>query len=80
MPSRLLHSGPIEPRRLSGRCASGTEGGKGRVYHAVPIGASQLRGVAVCGAKPGRLSGVGWMEYEAGDAVTCKRCQARLGP
>ena len=70
---------PIEPRRLSGRLSNGWERGKGRLYHAVPVGASSLGGVALCGAKPGHLSGVGWLAYDPGDGVTCARCNRKLG-
>lgn len=57
-----------EPSRLAGRCANGRELGRGYIYHAVARGSW----VALCGKKPGRLSG-GWCEnLEA--AVNCQKC------
>jgi hypothetical protein len=57
--------------RLSGRCANGAERDGGSKYHAVAG-----YGVALCGAKPGRLS-AGWSMYP-GAAVTCPRCRRKL--
>jgi hypothetical protein len=65
-----------EPRKLSGRCSHGGERGKGTRWHAVS--SDQVPwGRAFCGAKPGRLSGVGWQD-EVGTEVTCSRCRTRL--
>lgn len=63
------------PRVLTGRLASGAERGQGRLVHAVPDGAAWGR--AACGARPGRLSGSGFVE-EPGGRVTCPRCLKQL--
>lgn len=67
--------------KLSGRCSDGAERGRGRVVHLIATTPSTLRIHslslrAFCGAKPGRLSGVGWTETDG--PITCKRCRARL--
>lgn len=62
----------VRPRRLAGRCSDGAERGAGALYHAVPAAES----VALCGARPGRLS-AGWSAY-VGEEVTCRRCMARF--
>ena len=59
-------------RHLAGRCASGAEGGRGRLFHAVP----RYSGTALCGATYGRRS-AGWSQWP-GDAVTCPRCLRKL--
>jgi len=63
------------PRLLSGRCSNGAERGKGRLVHAVKDG--EAWGAAVCGAKPGRLSGCGFVEPVSVE-VTCQKCRRRL--
>ncbi len=68
--------GTTQPRRLSGRLSSGAELGKGTRWHAVDD-AEMNFGKALCGAEPGRLSGVGWMD-RVGAEVTCPRCLQRL--
>lgn len=66
----------ITPRYLLGRLASGSEGGKGVLVHAV----QNDRYDALCGAEPGPRS-AGWKEYLPSDsipAVTCKRCLSKI--
>ena len=61
-------------QQLAGRCANGLEGGRGRLWHAVPRGTIK----ALCGQEPGRLSG-GWSEYDPEEKqVTCPRCLRKL--
>ena len=60
------HSVTVKPRRLSGRCSSGSEGGGGTLFHAVAYR------VALCGARPGRQS-AGW-SHDKGVKVTCTKC------
>lgn len=65
------------PRVLSGRLSSGAERGHGRLVHAVRDGDSW--GVAVCGAKPGRRSGSGFVETgNPAPVITCGKCRKRL--
>lgn len=64
-----------EARKLTGRCSSGAERGRGVKFHAVSTGSSPWA-TALCGARPGRLS-AGWSEH-LGDAVTCPRCTRKL--
>lgn len=60
-----------EPRRMTGRCASGAERDRGRLYHAVPAhGHGWTK--ALCGAQPGRR-GNGWSDCP-GAEVTCPGC------
>jgi hypothetical protein len=59
--------------RLAGRCANGYERDSGRRFHALET-YSEF-GKALCGAKPGRLSG-GWSESPG--SVTCPRCLKKL--
>lgn len=64
-------------RRLSGRLANGAERGKGSVYHAVTSTSEWT--TAICGAKPGRRSGAGFIEpVDTAQTVTCTRCLAKL--
>lgn len=64
-------------RQLSGRLTSGAERGKGTLYHAVPSDSSW--DTALCGAKPGRRSGSGFVEPAlATQRVTCPRCLASI--
>jgi hypothetical protein len=63
------------PRVLSGRLSCGAERGHGRLVHMVKDGDSW--GAAVCGAKPGRLSGSGFVE-PINVTVTCPKCRKRL--
>ncbi len=59
---------------LAGRCANGSELGKGVLFHAQRIGEYE----AVCGAKPGRLS-VGWSTWKPSTReVTCQKCLKKL--
>jgi hypothetical protein len=67
-----MNSTTYKPRSLAGRCADGAERDSGRLYHAIRDDES----VAVCGAKPGRMS-AGWGDA-LGGAVTCARCQRKL--
>lgn len=57
--------------RKTGRLVNGNEGGAGSIYHAVKNGDY----IALCGTKPGRLSG--WSIWE-GKQVTCPNCLKRL--
>jgi hypothetical protein len=57
--------------RLTGRCANGAERDGGRRTHAVPLGSTY--GLALCGARPGRLSN-GWDEVDGAEMPTCSRC------
>lgn len=69
-----------EPRMLSGRCANGAQRDGGKLVHAMYAPASSFD-PAVCGARPGRLSGAGFCEVPVGSVVTCKRCLKLLkGP
>jgi hypothetical protein len=63
--------------RLSGRCSNGFERDRGRVLHALEPFAEF--GPAICGRKPGRLSG-GWVEplNTTLDEVNCPRCRSKL--
>lgn len=75
---QLAGAGPVErlvrPRRMVGRCSTGNQLGGGVKWHAVPMGAGDW-GLALCGMKPGRLSG-GWSE--AGQEITCPKCWKKL--
>lgn len=55
--------------RKTGRLVNGNEGGAGTIYHAVK------HGIALCGAKPGRLSD--W-SFTEGKEVICPRCLKKL--
>ena len=67
----------IEARRLSGRCTSGAQRGAGTVFHAVPDGSAW--GEALCGARPGRRSGCGFVEPTTpGQPITCARCLRKM--
>jgi hypothetical protein len=61
---------------LQGRNRTGSDA-KGKIYHALPVGASYTFGAALCGKRPGRLSG-GWMEPQAVQAITCPACLRKL--
>jgi hypothetical protein len=59
--------------RMTGRCANGFERDGGRLVHAICEDTSS-HGVALCGARPGRLS-AGWGPVSTEvDQITCKRC------
>jgi hypothetical protein len=58
---------------LSGRCANGGQLDGGRRYHIVPSG--NAWGVALCGARPGRTSGCGFVPSD--HEPTCPRCIGR---
>lgn len=70
------------PRYLSGRLSNGAERGKGTLYHAIPLdarGNASEWATAVCGARPGRRSGSGFVEpLNADQAITCPRCLKKL--
>lgn len=58
------------PMALTGRCANGAEKDGGRVVH---LAESQW-GIALCGAKPGRLS-CGFNDLlPEGTEATCRGC------
>lgn len=62
----------------AGRCASGAEGGRGVVLHAVRRGSFEGVGPALCGVTPGPRS-AGWScTMLSLDRVTCPRCAAVL--
>jgi hypothetical protein len=67
--------------RLSGRCADGAERDGGRRIHVVltanPLGHAPAWAKALCGAKPGRRSALGFVEVDGAENPTCPRC-ARL--
>lgn len=65
-----------EARSLTGRCANGFERDRGKLVHALYAPAGDW-GTALCGARPGRLSGAGFGE-PTGSAVTCPKCLARI--
>lgn len=65
------------PRFLSGRLSDGTQRGSGKLFHAVLNG--EEWGRAACGAKPGRLSGSGFLASDKPyQTITCERCRKRL--
>ncbi len=84
MTQDLTH--PLRGHRavLSGRCADGAERGAGRLYHLVRKDIVErierdgysLGGKALCGAEPGRRSGVGWTKA-MGNLRECARCAKR---
>lgn len=65
------------PAVLAGRCANGSERGRGRVIHAVAVGqagdSARDAAAAVCGATYGPRS-AGWSDANAGAALTCVKC------
>jgi hypothetical protein len=68
--------------RLSGRCADGAERDGGRRIHVVMVDVIDLCAdvawrQALCGAKPGRLSGCGFVEVDGAENPTCPRCARR---
>ena len=76
-----MAQGTLEPvaAMLTGRCANGAERDRGRLVHLLPEPGHW--GKALCGAKPGRLSGAGWdmgEDRELGE-ITCKRCLKKAG-
>jgi hypothetical protein len=65
-------------RYLAGRCCSGSEGGRGLLYHAVTIRGLD-GGDAICGAKPGfRSAGFARPHPNKAAVVTCPRCLRRI--
>ena len=64
--------------RLSGRCTDGAQRDAGRRIHVVlsETGWAPAWGRALCGAKPGRHSGCGFVEVDGAEAPTCPRCAA----
>ena len=66
------------PRVLTGRLSNGAERGRGRLVHAVADG--DAWGIALCGARPGRLSGSGFVAPPppADAPITCGGCLKRL--
>lgn len=70
---------------LSGRCGNGFQRDGGRLTHLVPEAKERPLGArALCGAKPGRTSGVGWTvvterSSEWGHTRMCGRCSKRGG-
>lgn len=68
--------------RLAGRCSTGAELGAGTLWHAVDghDGTENYDGhsMALCGARPGRLS-AGWIaSADAPELPTCRRCAVTL--
>jgi hypothetical protein len=65
-------------RYLAGRCCSGSEGGRGLLYHAVTIRGLD-GGDALCGAKPGfRSAGFARPHPSQEAVVTCPRCLSKI--
>jgi hypothetical protein len=65
-------------RYLAGRCCSGSEGGRGLLYHAVTIRGLD-GGDALCGAKPGfRSAGFARPHPSQEAIVTCPRCLSKI--
>lgn len=71
IPARRVDFDTIEPRRMTGRCANGSERDGGTIFHATLPG----HRIAFCGSTPGNLSG--WAT-DTGDAVTCERCARKV--
>lgn len=69
--------GPLRAAYLSGRCADGAQRDGGRRYHLVPQDRIPW-GRALCGAKPGRTSGCGFVADDR--PATCARCLKRQVP
>lgn len=65
---------------LSGRCADGAQRDAGRRIHVVlsETGEAPAWGRALCGARPGRRSGCGFVEVDGAEAPTCPRCAAAI--
>ncbi len=61
---------------LSGRCANGAQRDTGRLYHAV-LDTFNPWGKALCGAKPGKRSGCGFVQQPE-QQITCPRCLKKL--
>ena len=63
-------------RRMTGRCATGSERDGGWTCHVVPSIAHPSWTPALCGATPGRR-GNGWSAVH-GAEVTCARCTRKM--
>lgn len=63
--------------RKTGRCADGAQRDAGRVSHVV-LTESPLQtpgwSPALCGTRPGRRLGNGWVEVDGAEAPSCPRC------
>lgn len=63
--------------RLTGRCANGAERDGGKRSHVINVGAGRYA-IALCGARPGRLSN-GWDACDDQTArPTCPRCARKV--